>query len=123
MFNYEGENMDRIQMQNVSVINETPSDAHTIIESKERKETEKNIYKQKTRTNVSDSVELSGTARLMSVVQQEIAMIDEKEQNGFSEEQRKKIEHIKEQISLGEYTIDTKKVAKNLLLEENILFK
>ena len=125
IFTYGGEeDMDRVQTTPpISTINETLSDTYTVTESKDKKESENNVHKQKTYTNVSDSVELSDTARLMSAVQQEISMMDEKETNGFSEEQRKKIEEIKQRIASGEYKIDTQKIARNILLEDSTLIK
>lgn len=116
--------MDRIQANSiVSNINENTSDSYTVIESKERKDSESHVHKQKTHANVSDSVQLSDTARLMIAVQQEINMIEEKENNGFSEEQRKKIEDIKAKIASGEYKIDSQKIARSILLEDDVLIK
>ena len=117
-------NMDRVQSAPViPAINENASDSYNIMESKERKESDSHVHKQKTRADVSDSVHLSDTARLMAAVQQEINMVEEKEKNGFSDEQRQKIEDIKARIASGEYTIDSQKIAKSILLEEDILIK
>lgn len=115
--------MERVNIAGIPPIADNSSSQYTIMESKERKESNQHVRDQKTHAKVSDSVDLSDTARLMSIAQQEITMIEEKEKNGFSDEQRKKIEDLKSRIASGEYFVDTKKIAKNILLEENLLIK
>lgn len=71
-------------------------------------------------TKVSDSIELSDTARLMSAVKQEIDMIEEQEKKAiFQEDRSAKIALLKQQVNDGTYEVNTLEIAKKIILEES----